>query len=200
MMRGGASEIRPADEAAIWAVAHRLKIFSFESLMAETGRSKGQIQRLIKRWTGAHGLDLVRTDADNRKWWGVRPDQVAVPAIMDASGQRTAITGNPQDGSGTPHRNMWRQMIRMRAFSPTDIAAMSNTETIAVSVDDARSYCQLLLRFGYLAVEKKARPGVVEARYRLINNTGPEAPQMRRIGVLVDPNLGEFIYPEGARA
>jgi hypothetical protein len=141
----------------------------------------------------------VRTDGGNRKWWGVRPDQVDVPTIRDAAAQRAAISGNPQEGPGTPHRNMWRQMIRMKAFSPTDIAAMSNTETIAVSVDDARSYCQLLLRFGYLSVEKKARPGVVEARYRLINNTGPEAPQLRRIGVLVDPNLGEFIYPEGGR-
>lgn len=200
MMRGGASEIRPADEAAIWAVARRLKIFSYESLMAETGRSKWQVTRLVQRWVGAKGLDPVRTDPNGRRWWGVRADLVDVPTIMDASVQRAVITGNPQDGPGTPHRNMWRQMIRMRTFSPTDIAAMSNTETIAVSVDDARNYCQLLLRFGYLAVEKKARPGVVEARYRLINNTGPEAPQMRRIGVLVDPNLGEFIYPEGARA
>ena len=198
MMRGGASEIRPADEAAIWAVAHRLQVFSYESLMAETGRSKGQITRLIKRWIGGNGLDLVRTDGGNRKWWAVRADQIAVPAVLDGQTQRAALAGNPADGHGTPHRNMWRQMIRMKAFSPVDIAAMSNTETIAVSVDDARSYCQLLLRYGYLAVEKKARPGVVEARYRMIKNTGPEAPQMRRIGVLVDPNLGEFIHREGA--
>jgi hypothetical protein len=200
MMRGGASEIRPADEAAIWAVARRLKVFSYESLMAETGRSKWQVTRLVRRWIGAKGLDVVKTDANGRLWWGVRPDQVDVPAIMHGASQRAALAGNPEDGHGTPQRNMWRQMIWMKMFSPIDIAARSNTETVAVSADDARAYCQLLLRFGYLAVEKKARPGVVEARYRLINNTGPEAPQMRRIGVLVDPNLGEFIYPEGARA
>jgi hypothetical protein len=196
----GARAVMLEQEAVVWATARRLKIFSCATLAAETGRSKAQIMRLIKMWSGAKGLDLVRTDPDRRKWWGVRPEQIDVPAMDDAQGQRARMAGNPDAGTGTPHRNMWRQMVWQKSFSPVDIAAGANTPTVEVSVDNARTYCQLLVRFGYLGVVKKARPGVIEARYRLIRNTGPEAPQMKRIGVLVDPNLGQVIYPEGVQA
>jgi hypothetical protein len=188
------------EEATVWTITRRLKIFSIDSLTAETVYTEAQIKRLVVRWAKARALELVRIDADRRKWWGIRPEMTDLPTVNDGQAQRVRMAGNPAESPPTPHRNMWRYMLRNESFSPVDVAAASNTPTVVVSVDDARTYCQLLARFAYLAVVKKARPGVVEARYRLIRKTGPEAPQPKRIGVIVDPNLGEIIYPEGVQA
>jgi hypothetical protein len=88
---------------------------------------------------------------------------------------------------------MWTALRQMRTFGPRDVAAYAATERTAVSPEDARRYCQALLRVGYLKVVRKAVPGQREPVYRLIRNTGPQPPRLRRVAGVWDPNTGRFL-------
>lgn len=98
---------------------------------------------------------------------------------------------------GMGNRNMWRSMRMMGQFSPTDLAAHSTTEDTDVSLATAKAYCTELVRAGYLRVIQKARPPKKQAVYKLINNTGPEAPQITRVTKVYDPNLKTVMEPTG---
>lgn len=95
---------------------------------------------------------------------------------------------------------LWTAMRTLRRFEPIDlIAALHGTQTV-VSIEDARRYCRTLLRAGYLHCVRKAEPGRLEARYLLRLDSGPIAPVLRRVSVLVDPNEQKITWvPEVAR-
>jgi len=97
---------------------------------------------------------------------------------------------------GPPEYRMWQTARGLRSFSATDIASHGSVEGGAIGTEEARRYCRMLLDGGYLKVIRKARPGVCEARYQLIRNTGPKPPVKRRVTVLVDPNTGDVQLPE----
>ncbi|WP_126976499.1 hypothetical protein [Frigidibacter oleivorans] len=100
--------------------------------------------------------------------------------------------------SPDPLWNMWAAARLLQRFTPLDIAIHANTPETPVSEADASAYCQLLLRGGYLRVLEKARPPRRRATYRLIRNTGPEAPVEKRVRAVLDPNLGEYVHIAGA--
>ena len=81
-----------------------------------------------------------------------------------------------------------------RAFTPTDLVASVHAAHPDVDLAVARRYCGELTRAGYLRCVEKAIHGKNEARYRLKNDSGPKAPRMRRMTVLVDPNLGRVVW------
>lgn len=101
-------------------------------------------------------------------------------------------------GPQTPEGNMWRAMRQYRDFSALDICTVSNAGGVEVTIEKARAYCRCLLEAGYLKVLDRAVPGRREAHYRLIANTGPEAPVVRRVSVLHDPNTDQLL-PQGRR-
>lgn len=169
-----------AIDHAVWVVAQRLGTFSYASLAAEAHIGIEKATRLSRGWMARGGVEDAGIGDRGRKLLRVTADQMPV---------------SPADKilPGTPQGNLWRSMQRLRSFSPTDIAAVSDTPSVAVGLDDATAYCQMLLRAGYLRVERKAVHGKREAIYRLIKNTGPHAPVVRRIRAVVDPNLEDRI-------
>lgn len=88
--------------------------------------------------------------------------------------------------------NMWRVMRHLRQFSPTDLAAHATAGGVEVSVEQARGYARALMTAGYLKVRVTAQPGIREAVYQLIDNTGPRAPVVKRVSGVFDPNRRDF--------
>jgi hypothetical protein len=157
-------------------VAHRLGRFTHQQLAEAAKANLDDIRHYVRRWLGIGWIESDGVE-QNRKFFKVARPEFCQPVER-----------------GTPEGNMWRSMRRNRHFSPVDLLATGNTETITFGLADARAYCQSLARAGYLKVEKKASPPEREAVYRLIRDTGPHAPVPRRVRVLFDKNLDEIAH------
>ena len=101
---------------------------------------------------------------------------------------------------GAGVENLWRSMRGLAEFSPRDLAAHSSTVDVAVTEWTAKSYCQMLLKTGFLRVVQKAEPSKGrQAVYRLIRNSGPLPPQVQRVKHVFDPNTRQVHVPGGSQ-
>lgn len=135
------------------------------------------------------GHYLERDDSGELIRWRLIKDSAHAPRLRP--------DGSPvKSGGGTD--NMWRTMRMMQQFTPRDVACHATTDSVSVSEKTAKGYCGKLLSCGYLRVVSKAVPGVRQATYRLIRNSGPKAPQIQRIKVVFDPNTNTVHRPEAS--
>lgn len=184
----GREEMRRARHELTWRAAQRLGEFTYDSLAQEAEASRSSVQSIVASWErqgvvtrGPHGRGrLIRfkvvADSPRPEW------------------QRADGRARREE---TVQGNCWTAMRRLKEFTPTDIAANIHSERCPVSVDDARAYCQMLSRAGYLRVVRKAMPGKREAAYRLIRETGPLPPRERRVRAVWDDNLCDFTHLAG---
>lgn len=177
------SEFRSTMEREAWAKVEGLAEFHWSDLAAK-GVNNDTAQTFITRWAKEGRIRVSRKDGHRKIY--VNTDR-AIPVVP------------PVKSDPTPEGNMWRAMRRLPNFTPTDLAAHANAGGVEVTVDRARAYCRSLMDAGYLKVRETAIPGKRQARYQLIRNTGPQAPVVRRVSGVEDPNEAQF-YPLGGRA
>jgi len=176
----GAHEDRLASDEAAWNAALRLGKFSYAALAAEAAIPIVRATRLTRGWVRLGAVEEMGKVGSNKLMFRVVAE--ALPATVTPSRQ-------------SPDANMWLAMRKLGgAFTPTDIATHASTDAVGVSRADAQSFCQMLVRAGYLRVQRKAVPDKREAIYRLIKNTGPKPPRERRVRAIWDPNLAEFTH------
>jgi len=145
----------------------------------------------VADWVKSNRAEMVRVGEKRRNRYRLIGDTGLEPLRRRIDG--TAITRQ------TAHGNMWRTARNLSVFTPADLAIHSTTDVVSVDEEEASAYCRLLLRGGYLRVERKARPGHHQALYKLIRNTGPAAPRERRVRAVYDDNLCQFTHiAEGA--
>lgn len=105
-----------------------------------------------------------------------------------AIGQRTPFSIVKNEGTAQYH--IWRSIRFLRRFTVVELAATVTRSTF----NSVHSYVKCLRQAGYLATEA----GKAEHRraiYRLVRNTGPLAPELRRRDRAVyDPNI-ETVFP-----
>ena len=91
--------------------------------------------------------------------------------------------GKPRPASG--QQRMWTAMKPLPSFTPAELALCAQVPEVAVC-----NYLGALHRTGYLAVLDAAwnGPGGGRTRYRLILDTGPLAPAIRRDKTVFDRN------------
>lgn len=182
---------RPATSATpgrqeIWEGIRKLRSgFSVNDLIDQTGANRKTISDYLRCLVP--GGILVPRDGD-------------LYDLVDDRGfhaPRLNRQGKPvTQGAGT--ENMWRSMRGLRSFSPHDLVVHSTTPDVSVSEATAKSYCAMLLRTGFLRVERKASPmSGKQAIYRLIRNTGPKPPQIQRVKHVFDPNTRQVHVPGG---
>lgn len=160
-----------------WEFAKQAGTFTYPDLIAATGKSYDTVVRKVRKWelVGAviidrmHGTRRVTARVINAAW-GLSPAPIAVLRTKSAE------------------NDMWTAMRMMTTFDPVDIAAHASTDP-----DLARGYCRALSQIGYLRTTRTAVPGVRDAAYRLIRNTGPLGPRIRRVRGIWDENLGQFL-------
>ncbi|MFN4058193.1 MAG: hypothetical protein ACK4HW_08430 [Roseinatronobacter sp.] len=178
-------EHRAARHQMVWDAAKRLSTFTYDELASEAGVSRSQAQDRVRGWL-REGRVREERRGDSRLL------HFTVPRDSGA-----AMPVNPLPRTEGIEANCWTVMRRLSNFSPTDLSAHATTENCEVSPERAREYCQTLLRAGYLRVVRQAISGKREAVYRLIRNTGPKAPRLRRVRAIEDVNLGTLTHLEG---
>ena len=107
-----------------------------------------------------------------------------------------------KDGSavtmGLAQEQMWRTLRSLKGdTNARELAAYASTPKIHVAESAAKSYLQNLYHANYLqctAIGKGRGKGGVQARYRLISNTGPRPPMVQRTDAMYDPNLGQVVW------
>ncbi|RUS64901.1 hypothetical protein EGN72_02600 [Pseudorhodobacter sp. E13] len=168
---------------AAWAIALRLGEFGYSEIAVGLKVSHEQATRFVRGWLKEGAVEqLSEGRGNNRCRFRAYADFVRPEPLR----QRT------------PAENMWTAMRRLRSFTPSDLSAHATTETVSVDQTHAGAYCRSLLSAGYLSVVRPASPSVNrEAIYRLVNETGPQAPVTKRVAALVDPNSGETIVLGG---
>ncbi len=72
-------------------------------------------------------------------------------------------------------------------FQLNDIAVHASTDTLTVTQNSARQYIFRLTQAGYLAKVQKGSV-TTPAVWRLIRNTGPQAPKIIQSAYVYDPN------------
>ena len=174
LIRKGSPEYQ--QKAAIaWAAALRLQQFVYGNISFECGLSQTSTTELVDGWESEGKIRRIfaaklRGRASKITFEVIPEGEVAIaPEIGDAVQQ------------------MWTSMRKIGSFTPFDLKA---TCSVPVTAEDAATYCRTLLNAGYLRVVQKAVPPSRPAVYRLINQTGIQAPRLRRVSCIVDPNLG----------
>lgn len=168
-----------------WTKAMSMDRFGYADISHAVGISVEQATRIVRGWLREGSLDQVQAPIGaTRALWRCKPDFVRVEPLR----QRTA------------EENMWTHMRKAISFTPTDLAAHATTETVQVDPRSAAEYCRALLEAGYLNVARRAAPAMGrEAIYRIVDVTGPQAPIVRRVRAVVDPNTGSTRVIGGAQ-
>ncbi|WP_323036224.1 hypothetical protein [Pararhodobacter sp.] len=181
----GSHEERLASDQSAWNAAVRLGTFSYRALAAEASIPIERATRLTRGWVRLGSVAGLGKGGGKKLMFRVTAESFPASSISRRQ---------------SPDGNMWLAMRKLGgAFTPTDIAAHATTEAVSVSREDAQAFCQMLVRAGYLRVQRKAAPPRREAVYRLIKNTGPMPPRERRVRAIWDPNLAEFTHmPEAS--
>ncbi|OJY35787.1 MAG: hypothetical protein BGP11_16050 [Rhodobacterales bacterium 65-51] len=170
----------PKIEAQAWQVARRLEIFGYSEIASEMSVSHKVATDLVSRWQ-AEGRVQHRQGGQghSRKLFEVAPEH-----------------REPQDRTSQVCAQLWTGARGLKKFSPTDLAAHCRAD-LRVDDREASSYCQALLRAGYLVVLRTAIPGQREATYQLVRNSGPRAPREKRVAAVWDPNDAAYAYVAG---
>lgn len=180
---------KAAREAIIQAALNRImehpeRTFTYQQVAADNRVPVETATSIVRGWQ-REGVVIVaaeaRTEGQQHKLFKVNPQYKP--------------TEEPK--GRTSLHNMWQAMRGLKAFSVQDIAVWGTTEAVQVSLDAARSFASALLQAGYLRVERKAMPGKHDAIYRLVKNTGPIPPMVRRVEAVVDLNTGATILIGG---
>ncbi|WP_194094843.1 hypothetical protein [Marivivens aquimaris] len=167
-------------EHQVLAAAAELKSFTAVQMAEHVGRQVSTCRRAIFTLKGA-GFLIEPEDQDYRN--GSVYEYVG-PARTATRTRRNKVTAA---------ENMWRVMRVKKNFNPIDIKVQASAAGITLQDRQVRDYCRKLLELGYLKVIQTRIPGKREAEYRLIRDTGPIPPVMKKLPVCYDGNTGERI-------
>lgn len=168
---------------AAFAYACTVDRFGYADLARHMDKSLTWARNRVHAWTEA-GLVEKLEEQEGAPWqW----------RVTDSARQA------PQTRARSPEDNLWTAMRQLKSFSPRTLAVNATTETVAISPEQAQSYCRALLGAGYLSVARKAVPGRSEAIYRLIRNTGPRPPREKRVRAVIDANTEQTIVIGGGQ-
>jgi hypothetical protein len=88
---------------------------------------------------------------------------------------------------------MWRTARIRKIFTPSELARDASVGAITVQLTTARKWCLALERSGHfkcLIVGKGMGKGGIESQYKLVKDTGPHAPAIKRVKTVYDRNFG----------
>lgn len=125
-----------------------------------------------------------------------------------------AITSGPAGRLTQRSRRPHKSVLRDRIWAALRIKEKASTQELLMLAGDdqhdyrslAARYLKALCRTGYLVELPRRAAGTSPTsngykRFRLVKDTGPEAPQMKtRSGMLFDPNTGESVKIGGDNA
>lgn len=176
-----------AGRQEIWqAIKSFPREITVTKLVSATGLHRSSVTRYLKSLTAAGFLEAQEGEAGQACVWVLIRDPGFHAPRVRADGSKVT--------QGEIYDQLWRGMYMLKSFSFIDLVQHASLE---ISEATAKDYCKRLLGAGYLRVERKADPHRSQiAKYRLIRNSGPMAPQVQRVQRIYDPNTGLVHDPE----
>jgi hypothetical protein len=145
----------------------------------------------------AIALDLVDRDAEGFLGLSERGRKFIVEGDTSVRPFIGSPTGARRPVADTLRQRGWTAMRISGRFTVASIAILARRPTDRYPEDELRRYFRALRSAGYLALlpvragDPKAGAAAPQ-QWRLIRDTGPQAPVLRKRGTLMfDPNLGE---------
>jgi hypothetical protein len=189
MTRKPVNEV-PSVRDAMWAAIRAFpdgKPFTIREITTAASCSRQTARSYLRGLTAAGFLVTVPTAPGAALEWRLEKDcGIEAPRLRE--------DGSPTV-NGTVKEQLWRGMYILKEFTAAELV---QTASILIEERTARTYCKDLFAAGYLRVIKAAegRKGKL-ARYRLVRNNGPRAPQVQRARQIFDPNSHE-VFTMGA--
>ncbi len=178
MSRGRAQQLPVAEqEARAWSVAQSLGTWTGYVLAEEAQVQLDIVRSLVLAWRREGMVSFVGIGKRRRHLYTV----VANPRPLERP-------------ASSPTEAMWRTARVLDRFSPVDLVMHASTEAQPVNDQDARRFCAMLLRGGYVRVLRRAALGRHPALYLLIRDTGPRPPEERRVRAIWDPNERRYAH------
>lgn len=182
----------PADQAgnprqAMWtAIKKCAGSFTIADIVDATKMNRSTVYDYLRGLTEAGHLEYTPvTQGQPGQWQLIHDTGFHAPRV-----RRDGKTVTSGEVSG----QLWLAMCHLKDF---DFRDLMQSASIEIAESAAKDYCSNLLAAGYFRVLKKANPAKGQiARYRLIRNTGPKAPQIQRVKRVFDPNTGEAFFTE----
>ncbi|MGB1762994.1 hypothetical protein [Alloalcanivorax xenomutans] len=191
---------------AVWQVvrgfegefAHRDVCRAAQAVM-RTGVNDDTVRSYLRRLEKGGYLDSrdQKTSVSGRQLKGAATQRL-YRLIKDTGIDTPRLTRDGQPVTqGQGQEAMWQTLRILGECNARELAQTANTGRVAVSVPDARHYLKNLYACGYLVMTERNNGSHSLARYRLLpsRNTGPKAPQVRRIKAVFDANTGETHVP-----
>ncbi|MGL5028453.1 MAG: hypothetical protein ACRC6P_21135 [Shewanella oncorhynchi] len=173
-----------------WSWAQRQASFTREELAAALGLTLKQCSTIIKTLNRREYITFSDYHMEST------PRKGALSKRYKAVANKQYI----ERGMKTDQQLIWQSMRILRSFNYPELVS-----TTGINVGQIRTYCSLLMRFGYVRLvvavpnhlPPKERIGQY-ATYRLIKDTGPIAPKRLGCHVLYDGNLNQEIQHDVA--
>lgn len=166
---------------ALWGAIRRLRCFTAAEVRKETRCSVSQVREYLVGLIAAGILaDVGKSSISNATMYQLIKDCGNEPPRVRRDG--TSVT------MGRGREQMWQTMRALGSFTVADLFVAASTDDHPVAEGEARTYCHVLCRAGYLV------KGV--GGYRLVRYTGPQPPMIQRIKAVYDPNLKQVVWSQ----
>jgi hypothetical protein len=179
-----------------WHAMQELRVFTAAQIQAAGELGRRNVHMFCKALLDAGYLTVETPRVKGRRgsldvFRLVRDTGPECPCVDEKGKVRDPNTSTRL--AGAARRKAWQSMRILRAFTTAQLQA-----TAEIGERNARHFCQALRDAGYLLVTAPAtgRPGSF-SRYRLVRDSGPRCPSVRRDGTVYDVNLKK-VFPEPA--
>lgn len=164
---------------ALWAAIRRIKCFTVQELRKETLCSIGQTRDYVTGLTAAGILrDEGLSSLSNATMYALIKDRGNEAPRVRRDGSEVTM--------GRGREQLWQTMRSLGGFTLADLHIAASTDDHPVAENEAKTYCLMLARAGYLT-----KTG---GRFRLVRYTGPLPPMIQRVKSIYDPNLKEVTW------
>jgi hypothetical protein len=182
-------------QAWIWIQSQNS--FTRDELAQATGLESKRCSTIIQALKKRGFIKVTAYPTGERFIGGFTPKRYK--AINGVAYNGRGQSNAPKHRRGTGQQCVWQSMRILRTFTYPDLVS-----TAEVSMSTARTYCNLLMQFGYVR-QLRGRPSHLPnherigeyAVFKLIKDTGPIAPK-RQKGGLFDANLNKEIQHDVA--
>ncbi|MCH4295602.1 hypothetical protein MJ923_14940 [Shewanella sp. 3B26] len=185
------------DTEKAWAWIQRQTSFTRAELAEATGVGLKSCSGIIQNLKNQGLIKVTAYPTGERFKGGFKPRRykpVKGATLLGRGHSRKA-----KHRRGTGQQRLWQSMRILRTFTYPDLVA-----TAEVSISTARTYCCLLIRFGYVRVVRPRPDHLPNAQrtgqcasFRLVKDSGPIAPKRQGDG-LYDTNLKKEIHHDVA--
>jgi predicted transcriptional regulator len=184
---------QPEGRTLIWRAIRFLRQFDLEELESTSGQSHANVQKYVLRLAKAGYLRLT-TKADGQpgkaNTYRLIRNTGQFPPMPEKTGGVFDLNLNQVFGDEfllspeTGRCKAWEKMRQSDTFTVAELATV-------MSLSGARAFVGRLNACGYL--ERIEAHGGEYYRYRLVRDTGPSCPIVKRQGSIYDPNLNQYM-------